>query len=212
MRRNQKAMKKLLYFTMAVIMSGLPACKSALMRRYEVKDPQIESLESVRKDLNRYSPAYSGYFCVFRDSAALVDWFKNKNLPGRSQFYNQAGYRIITQDSTFCSGIEADFAGNLKVNQAYRIDSLTTFGKLKRNLLAVGEKADLDPSGYAFTCVIFWAKFMGKINEASFNIAASALNSQPAKIGKMNIVFVNMDILDFWNTSGKLIRTETGIR
>ena len=53
---------------------------------------------------------------------------------------------------------------------------------------------------------------MGKINEASFNIAASALNSQPAKIGKMNIVFVNMDILDFWNTSGKLIRTETGIR
>ncbi|MCX6242296.1 MAG: hypothetical protein NTX43_10865 [Bacteroidetes bacterium] len=196
----------------ALILIGLGSCKSALLKQYEVKDPRIETLESVRKALYQYSPRDAEYLCVFRDSASLVDWFKNKNLPGRSQFYNSAGYRIITQDSTFCSGVETDFAGNLKINQTYRIDSMTTFEMLRRNLLPVGEKVNLDPSKYAFTCVIFWAKFMGKFNESSFKISGSAMNSQPAGYGKVNVVFVNMDIMDFWNVSGNMIKTETKTR
>ena len=202
-------MKKMILVLPALVLTGLFACKPAMLRKYAVKDPQIETLESVRNDLISYSTIYPAYLCVFRDSAALVDWCKNKNLPGRSQFYNSTGYRIITQDSTFCSGVETDFAGNLKISQSYRIDSMTTFGKLKRNLMPVGEKVDPDPSKYAFTCVIFWAKFLGKLNESSFCIAASALKSKPAETGKVNVLFVDMDILDFWNTSGKMIRTET---
>ena len=196
----------------ALILIGLGSCKSALLKQYEVIDPRIDTLESVRKALYQYSPRDAEYLCVFRDSASLVDWFKNKNLPGRSQFYNSAGYRIITQDSTFCSGVETDFAGNLKINQTYRIDSMTTFEMLRRNLLPVGEKVNLDPSKYAFTCVIFWAKFMGKFNESSFKISGSAMNSQPAGYGKVNVVFVNMDIMDFWNVSGNMIKTETKTR
>ncbi|MEI8004627.1 MAG: hypothetical protein WCI48_00360 [Bacteroidota bacterium] len=205
-------MKRMKFVLPALILAGLFACKPAMMRKYAVKDPQIETVESVRHDLDLYSPAYPSYLCVFRDSAGLVDWCKNKNLPGRSQFYNSAGYRIITQDSTFCSGVETDFAGNLKISQSCRIDSLTTFGRLKKDLMPIGEKVDLDPSKYAFTCVIFWAKFMGKFNESSFCIAASAFKSQPAQSGKVNVLFVDMDILDFWNASGKLIRTETKTR
>jgi hypothetical protein len=205
-------MKRMMFVLPVLVLTGLFACKQAMMRKYAVKDPRIETLESVRNELIRYSPDYPAYLCVFRDSAALVDWCRNKSLPGRSQFYNSSGYRIITQDSTFCSGVETDFAGNLKINQSYRIDSMTTFGKLKRNLIPVGEKADLDPSKYAFTCVIFWAKFIGKINESSFNIAASALKSRPAETGKVNVLLVDMDILDFWNTSGNMIRTETKTR
>jgi len=205
MRQNPRILLVIIIFVMS-------ACKTALIKQYGVKEPQIETLETVRKDLMQYSPVYTEYLCVFRDSAALVDWFKNKSLPGRSQFYNSAGYRIITQDSTFCAGAEADFAGNLKINQAYRIDSLTTFEKLKRNLHPVGQKVDLDISKYAFTCVVFWAKYMGKINEAGFLIAGSALISQPAKNGKVNLILVDMDILDFWNASVNMIRTETGTR
>jgi len=197
------------YIIPAVIILVLFACKTSLLKKYGIKDPQVETLESVKNALAELSPGYPAYSCVFRDSAALVDWCKNKNLPGRSQFYNSAGYRIITQDSTFCSGVETDFAGKLTINQVYRIDSLTTFDKLRRNLLPLGEKVDLDPSKYAFTCVIFWARFMGRLNESSFLIATSALKSQPARSGKVNVLFVDMDILDFWNTSGIMIRTET---
>lgn len=207
----KKHMKTLLVFA-AVLMIVLTACKSAMMRQYAVGSPQIETIESVRNDLIKFNRDFEGYLCVFRDSATLVDWFKNKNLPGRSQFYNSGGYRIITQDSTFCSGVETDFAGNLKINQIYRIDSLTTFSKLKRNLLPVGDKVDLDPSNYSFTCVIFWAKFLGKLNMSSFQIAVSALNSQPARSGKVNVLFVDIDILDFWNTSGNMIKTEIKTR
>ena len=205
-------MKRMTLALPAVILITLFACKTAMLRKYSVTDPHIETLESVKNNLARYSPAYPPYLCVFRDSAALVDWCKNKNLPGRSQFYNSSGYRIITQDSTFCSGVETDFAGNLKISQSYRIDSLTTFDKLRRNLMPVGEKVDPDPSKYAFTCVIFWAKFIGRINESTFRIAASALESQPAGTGKVNVLFVDMDILDFWNTSGNMNRTETRAR
>ncbi|MEI7492434.1 MAG: hypothetical protein WCK92_13625 [Bacteroidota bacterium] len=204
-------MKKLLILT-AAIMMVLAACKSAMMRQYTVGSPKIETIESVRNDLKKYKPDFEDYLCVFRDSAALVDWFKNKNLPGRSQFYNSGGYRIITQDSTFCSGVETDFAGNLKINQVYGIDSLTTFNRLKKDILQVGEKADLDPSNYSFTCVILWARFMGKLNTSSFAIAASALESRPAKTGKVNVLLVNIDILDFWNTSGNMIKTEIKTR
>lgn len=205
-------MKKLMLVITVLVLAGLFACKTAMLKKYAVKDPGIETMESVRNELSLYSPDYPQFLCVFRDSAALVDWCKNKNLPGRSQFYNSSAYRIITQDSTFCSGIETDFAGKLKINQSYKIDSLTTFGMLKKNLMPVGGKVDLDPSKYAFTCVVFWAKFMGKLNESSFRIAASALKSQPARAGKVNVLFVDMDILDFWNTSGKMIRTETKTR
>ncbi|TRZ73828.1 MAG: hypothetical protein D4R97_04700 [Bacteroidetes bacterium] len=204
-------MNKTLIFLFPVII-GLGSCKSALIKQYAVKEPGIETLESVRKSLNQYSPFYTGYLCVFRDSAALVNWFKNNHLPGRSLFYNSTGYRIITQDSAFCSGVEADFANNLKINIAYRIDSVNTFEKLKKNLLPVGEKVDLDPSKFAFTCVVFWADFMGKINQPGFQIAESAMKSQPAQTGRMNILFVDMDIMDFWNTSGSMIKTITNTR
>ena len=193
----------------AACIIGLGACKPALTRKYSLKEPCVETLESVRKELATYSPDYCSYLCVFRDSASLVDWFKNKHLPGRSQFYNSAGYRIVTQDSTFCSGVETDFAGNLKISQTYSIDSLITIEKLTKNLLPAGEKVSLDPSGYTFTCVIFWAKFMGKINKASFEIANSAMNSMPAKKGQVNVLFVDMDIMVFWNVSGSMIRTKT---
>ncbi|MCX6280497.1 MAG: hypothetical protein NTU51_00865 [Bacteroidetes bacterium] len=205
-------MNKTIYFILAAHLIILDGCKTTLIRQYGVKDPQIETIESVNKALIRYSPDYAQYLCVFRDSAALVDWFKNKNLPGRSQFYNSDGYRIITQDTSFCSGLETDFAANLETGRGYKIDSLITFEKLKKNLLQVGEKVDLTPSKFAFTCVIFWAKFMGKINNPGFQIAASALQSGPAKKGLVNIIFVNMDILDIWNTSGKMIRTQTHAR
>ena len=207
----KKNMKKLLILISTLIIV-LTACKSAMMRQYAVGSPKIETIESVRNDLKKNMPGFEGYLCVFRDSAALMDWFKNKNLPGRSQFYNSGGYRIITQDSTFCSGVETDFAGNLKINQVYRIDSLTPFCRLQKDILPVGEKADLDPSNYSFTCVIFWARFMGKLNMSSFRIAASALESQPAKTGKVNVLLVNIDILDFWNASGNMIKTEIKTR
>jgi hypothetical protein len=199
--------KRILILVMASLVS-ICSCKNAITRKYGVTEPRIESLGSVSATLKKYSSDYPAHLCIFRDSASLVDWFRNKNLPGRSHFYNSAGYRIITQDSLFCSGVEADFAGNLKSSAAYRIDSLTTFDKLKRNILPVGEKADLDPSKYAFTCVVFWARFMGKVNDASFVIAEAALKSQPAVNGKVNLLFVDMDIMDFWNTSGNMIQTK----
>ncbi|MEI6890300.1 MAG: hypothetical protein ACOYM0_09275 [Bacteroidales bacterium] len=205
-------MSQKIFILLVVVTVCLSACKSALMKQYAVKDPQLETLVSVRKALNQYSPVYPAYLCVFRDSASLIDWFKNKNLPGRSQFYNSSGYRIITQDSTFCSGVETDFAGNLKINQTYRIDSLTTFEMLKKNLFPVGEKVNLNPSEYAFTCVVFWAKFLGKLNEPSLQISNSALKSQPARSGMVNVVYVDMDIMDFWNVSGNMIKTETKTR
>ena len=82
-----------------------------------------------------------------------------------------------------------------------------SFGKLKRDILPVGEKADLDTSKYTFTCVVFWAIYMGKVNDASFAVAEAALASQPGMKGMVNILFVNMDIMDFWNTSPGMIRT-----
>jgi len=182
------------------------------MKKYAIKEPRIETIESVSKYLNQYSPLYTGYLCVFRDSAALVDWFKNKNMPGRSHFYNSDGYRIITQDSSFCSGVETNFAGNLKINQVFRIDSTMKFSKLTKNLLPVGEKVNLDPSQYAVTCVIFWADFMGRMNDQNFQIAESAMKSQPGINGRLNILFVDMDIMDFWNTSGNLIKTSVKTR
>ncbi len=205
-------MKINIIILLAVSVFGLSACKSALIKQYAIKEPQIETRESVKTALQQYSQAYPEYLCVFKDSAALVDWFKNKNLPGISQFYNSAGYRIITQDSTFCSGVETDFAGSLKINQEYRIDSLTTFEKLQINILPVGGRVNPDPSKFAFTCVIFWAKFMGKFNESGFRIANSAMNSQPAKNGQVNVLFIDMDIMDFWNVKGNMIQTNTSTR
>lgn len=196
----------------AFIALEVTSCRTALLKKYEVAEPKVESLESVKDALTRYSPLYKEYLCVFRDSAALVEWFRHSNLPGRSQIYNADGFRIITQDSTFCSGVETDFAGRLKINQAYRTDSLSRFEDLKACLLEAGDKVSLDPSKYAFTCVIFWAKFMGRINEASFRIAEAALSSKPAKEGKVNLVFVDMDIMDFWNVSHDMIKTKTSTR
>jgi len=196
----------------AIIALEVTACKTTLLKQYAVGEPKVESLETVRNALERYSPSYREYLCVFRDSAALVEWFRHSNLPGRSQFYNADGFRIITQDSTFCSGVETDFAGRLKINQAYRTDTLSRFEDLKACLLPAGDKVSLEPSKYTFTCVIFWAKFMGRINEASFRIAEAALNSKPAKEGKVNLVFVDMDIMDFWNVSQNMIKTQTRTR
>ena len=196
----------------AAVFIVLTSCKQALMKKYGVSKPQIESLESVRKSINGYSRGYDSCLCVFRDSSALVDWFRNTGLPGRSLFFNSSGYRIITQDSAFCSGVETEFAGNLRPGQALRIDSLTHFEILRKSIYPIGEKVKLDPALYDYTCVIFWAKFMGRINEASFAIAASAMSSNAGRTGKVNFIFVCMDIMNFWGVSGDMIRTNTGIR
>jgi hypothetical protein len=209
---NQQTMHKINIILSAALILLSGACKSTLMKKYSVGEPCIESIGSVRESLDRYSPQYEGFLCVFRDSAALVDWFRNSNLPGRSHFYNRDGYRIITQDSNFCSGVETDFAKTLSLEKKYRIDSVSTFAKLGTCLLPAGDKVSLDPSQSDFTVVIFWARFMGKINDASFQIASAALNSPAAKQGKVNILFVDMDIMDFWKTSGTMIKTMSTTR
>ena len=200
-------MKKLLIL-LIVCTSGIYSCKNAVTRKYGITEPKIETIRSITAELRGYSADFPSYLCVFRDSAALVDWFRHKNMPGRSQFYNSSGFRIITQDSLFCSKVEADFAGNLKPDKIYRIDSSVIFEHLRKNIIPLGEKADTDPSKYSFTCVIFWAKFMGKVNEASMDIARSAMRSRPAVNGKVNLLFVNMDMLDTWNVSENMIRMD----
>lgn len=205
-------MKNKILILFMVFPFAMYSCKNYVARKYGITDPKIESLGSITSELKNYSAAYPAHLCIFKDSAALIDWFHNKNLPGRSHFYNSAGYRIITQDSNFCAKVEADFAGQLKPSEVYRIDSNSIFDKLKRDLLPVGEKADLDPSKYTFTCVVFWAIYMGKINETSFAVAEAAMASQPGMKGKVNILFVNMDIMDFWNTSPGMIKTKVDTR
>lgn len=185
------------------------ACKQAIITKYSVGEPRVETTVSVNMALDRYSPGLSSYACVFKDSASFVDWFRNKNFPGRSVFFDSLGCRIITRDSGYCSGVDQEFAGQLGSQTKFRTDTSCRFTNLAKYIMKAGEKPSLKPSGFEYTCVIFWAKFLGRLNESTMAIARSALQSASGRSGKINLVVVNMDIMDFWKVSDSMIKTGT---
>jgi hypothetical protein len=204
-----KPMKKYLVLLAPFFFSALLSCRNIALNHYSIGTPKPETPLSLSEELEKYSPGFSAYLCVFRDSASFVDWFRTSKAPGRSMFFDHKGFRIITRDSAYCSGVDLAFARNLGKSRDFRTDSSARLFQLTKFLEPVGRKAFPETKDDGFTCVVFWAKFMGRTNEQVFEIASASLGSPAGKNQKVNLLLVDMDMMKSWNTSGNMIRAGT---
>jgi hypothetical protein len=174
----------------------LAGCTPLFMRLNGIRNPRAESVETVRKKLCSYDPEYAGYLCVLKDSASLYTMMKKiKQIPSNS-IYTGQGSRIRFFDTSYCAGVALDFARKLNPDSSYTLYPESSFSELIPCLTPLGDKVDLQTEPYDFTVVFFWANFMGRGNHNVFLIARELEKSYP---GKINYLFVNVDIQKSWN-------------
>jgi hypothetical protein len=174
----------------------LAGCSPVFLWLNGIRKPHPESVESVREKLCSYDPDYAPFLCIPKDSAALYTMMKKiQQIPSNS-VYTRQGSRIRFIDTSYCAGVALDFARKLNPDSSYTLYPESSFSELIPCLTPLGNKADLQTGSYDFTIVFFWANFMGRGNHNVFLIARELEKSYP---GKINYLFVNVDIQKSWN-------------
>jgi hypothetical protein len=198
-------MKKqsMLILTCCLVALGMFSCRSLVLRSRGLKDPKPETVESVTAALTAYQQWYKDYLCVFKDSAALADLFGKRGYLAASQFYDRNGYRIITNDSGFCLGVEARFAGNLNPQGEYPVDSSYRITEMMKYLKVIGDSVSAGTGADDFSVVLVWAKYLEPVNPYLFAMADTIHRHHPMRI---NFIFFNIDEMKDWNLKEPLVK------
>jgi hypothetical protein len=186
--------------TKLLILLGITIFSSSCTKIYLVingiKDPKVETKESIVKKCNHYNKSYSSLLCIPADTASLRNLLKIcKGFP-RDIIFNRNGQLIIPEDTSFCAGKAMTFALKLDTNGEYKVNPKTTLSDIRKNVTVLGNKVSFEASDFDFTMVIFWANFLGVGNKNIFKI----MEEMTAKSQlKLNFILVNMDIEKSWN-------------
>jgi hypothetical protein len=172
------------------------SCKPLYLKMNGIRKPEVETVESVTSGLSRFDRSYPDYLCIPKDSASFIRVLKAlKHLPSAS-FFLEDGSLLKIQDTGYCAGIALNFAKILRSDTLLKVDSAVTFPELAKHLQKVGQRATLDTRGYDFTVVFLWLNFAGRANENNFLIRDELDRRFP---GKVNYLFVNMDVQQTWH-------------
>jgi hypothetical protein len=187
---------KILFIIMTLLC--LTSCYRAYLTINGVRNPRVESRESVEKKCKHYDKMYNEILCIPKDSTGFVNLFKAlKGLPS-DLIFNKKGQLIMPIDTGYCAGKARTFALELDKSSVYPINPSYDLNYILDNVIQLGSRVNINANEFDYTMVFFWANFLGRANSIVFKIMDEMRSSSPLKI---NYILVNMDIQESWKMS-----------
>lgn len=178
-------------------------CKPILLKIKQIKQPEIETKASLTSFLKKNGFSSDIPIYAFKN----VDVYNKKISEGLSMpdanFFNSDGCFVNYQkEASDCNGKIGPFMQNsedingMDCNHEYTVDSI-----LENIVLLKGQDDILDQNrDYNSYIVIYWAKFLGKLNKEK---ALDWINIYKEQATKSRLIFLNCDYQDFWGLSKK---------
>lgn len=184
---------KLLIISLIIFASS---CTSVIKIIYGIKDPKPENENSITEYIVKNNLNPDNVFVL--DEKSHRKFSQNIGLPDFYVF-NSEGISVIIESDKNCPAIAPEIIKMLNPNDNYNLDSDLNLKDIIINLRYLnGETAELSVTeNYDFYIVIYWAKFIGKLNKKNVAVWENAAkNNNKAQIKTLKI---NMDIQEFWD-------------
>lgn len=194
-------MKKacLCFFIVTSILT-LSSCKAYLKAKNNIKDPEIETVESSQHYLSKrkIDTTNSIYFKDFDSYITAM----NSDVTGIPDafFYNQKGEFVTYQKSSEdCNAHVDEFISDLKNFNSRESDSNRNINKLL-TLTQTGQAKPVEfEKGYEIYVVMTWAVFIGKVNDPhTFHWIELLKKAQKENID-IKYYLLNADAQKIWN-------------
>jgi len=190
---------RLISFNLLCIILFSSGCKQIIMLRYGIKDPKLETRESILEFSNNFH-LDSGEVYIFKDTNAYFHYLRDsifkKNAIG-TLFFNQKGYLVDNSKAKSCQWSGCAFLNQFNRDSLYYTDSTYQLNGLLQKIIPLTCKEKvLHSDENDLTVIIIWAKFVGKYNERLFCISEVAANREDLKV---RIIYLNIDMLKEWN-------------
>ena len=190
---------RLLSFSLFCALFLIGGCKQLIMLRYGIKDPKIETRESIMKFSNKFN-LDSNLVYIFKDTTSYFHYMRDsvfkKNAIG-TLFFNRMGSMVDNSKRKNCQWSGCAFLNQFKKDSLYFTDSAFQLNELLQKIIPVKENESVGFSEENdLTVISIWAKFVGKYNERLFCISEIAANRKDLKV---KIIYLNIDMLKEWN-------------
>jgi hypothetical protein len=183
------------FFLIFIILAGFYSCKSILLKINGVSKPEFETPKSITSYLSANSFDTGDGLFTGKDSTQFFLLLNMiMSLPS-VDFYNPKGELIDYSKTGDCTGQAEIFADRLTPDALYKIDSSYQFNDVKEKIISVGGISKLSVDNADFTILIFWSKYLGKMNKSVMKIMKTL---QGNKKIRANIYLINMDFQLGW--------------
>jgi hypothetical protein len=187
-------MKRNLTIVLLLIVFLSGGCVAIMKKLKHVSNPKFESEENVSSFLRKVNKSYPENLFLCKDSAAFFSIFMKIHALPEAVFFNSKG-EIIRYSEDPCPAKALTFIMNMQEGQKLTIDTSYNLAFLKSKITPYLKNGFLVTSNDQVTMVVFWAVWVGKVNNNVFEIV-EALKTRPDL--HVQVVFINMDLLDSW--------------
>ena len=177
------------------------ACARLAMIKEGVKQPRMEDYASLTSFLLKMGIDTSEMLC-FKDTSALNHFYtQNIGIPD-SRFFNQhqdlVDYRQSPQD---CNGMVAVFLEHIETIKTKEPIANHPIGNYLQELVYVTnqEPFHLEPGAYDLYLIIYWAKYLGKINKHKVFDWLSLVEAAQKRNIRIRVIKIDADYQKAWN-------------
>ncbi len=184
---------KVLIFTILIF---LFSCSSGIKIIYGIKDPKTENESSITEYMKKNKMITDNVFVPDENTYKSIT--QKTGLPDFFVFDNR-GKLIIIESDKKCPATGTEFLEKLNPANDYNTNDEINLSEVIENLHYLnGNLAELTVSGnYDFFLVIYWAKFIGKLNQKYVTVWENTAHSN--NFAKIKTFKINMDPQKFWD-------------
>jgi hypothetical protein len=192
---------KLLFLGLGIMCHCLTACKQYAVARLGIKEPQVETRESLKQYLLTHNFPLQDQF-ILKDTSGFYFMIKEASSEGPvGTLIFDKNYHLLTRDTSRCQWIYGEGITDLSKAKSFPLsDSFNgeELLKLMTPLDGTTDELSLSPGDFDFLVVNRWAKYLGRINDKIFNSYSIAKSRTDLKIVILNL---NLDMQESWNLS-----------
>ena len=150
-------------------------------------------------------------FCL-KDTATLNKFYYSGIGTPEIRFYDSNGYLMLYRDNKRCNGQNDSLIGFLNPNNVVKIDSTNNINEYLNSLKTIDGKNinKEDFKNYDFYLIMYWAKYLGKVNSTKMLDWENSLNKKNNL--KIKTIKVTTDYMNFWELNKKEIPKVYGWR
>jgi len=193
-------MKYFAFLLLSALLTLAPSCTYILLKMEGVKQPKLENYQSLSKYLSSRGIDTSEILC-FKDTAALHTFYKSDIGMPDAQFFNKdkkfVDYRQSIND---CNGMVSVFLGNIdSINLETPVEGEILDPYLNNLVLEkTGQKFILENQSYDAYMVVYWAKYLGKVNKRKVYDWQELAKKANQNGEKIRMILVSVDYQEFW--------------
>lgn len=183
------------------------SCKNVMQLYYGVKKPKVESVNSIRKYINKNNKSSINYELIFFESINSLqnfgDNFGKSFIPDAFFFNTKGEYVKYEKNATECNAYVDDFILDLQNIDLQDSNSRITLS-LIRELLVTESNTKIVFPKETIIIILSFAKYIGKVNHSHSFTWINTLNKVNNEGGlNLKIYMLDADLMNFWGIKNK---------